>query len=87
MSCPAQLTAPAFLCPWCAVVNPSLMSITVEGNVQQLCPLSDLAPIPGLCSVIVEGGTPLSANACCPFGLSTPFGLSSPFIAPNPFFQ
>lgn len=63
----------------------TVLSVTVEGAVDNLCPLPDIAPVSGLCDIIVEGGTPSNSKACCPRGLST---LSSnPWEVPQNYFS
>jgi len=62
----------------------ALLSVTVEGDVTQLCPSPDIGPIKGLCDVILEGGTASDAGACCPRGLSVN-GSSISFTPPSGF--
>mmetsp|Transcript_34369 Transcript_34369/g.76321 ORF Transcript_34369/g.76321 Transcript_34369/m.76321 type:complete len:914 (+) Transcript_34369:313-3054(+) len=61
-----------------------LITVTVEKGATYLCPPSDIAPIPGLCGVIIEGATPQNANACCPRGLSIAENKNSTYIPQPP---
>ncbi|KAG2446351.1 hypothetical protein HXX76_000938 [Chlamydomonas incerta] len=42
------------------------LAVTVEGAADNLCPPPGLAPLPGLCEIVVQGATPANPNACCP---------------------
>ena len=56
-----------------------LLAITVDGPGSELCAIPDLAPVEGLCNVIIEGGTDANAAACCPRSLSqVRHGVSGP---------
>eukprot|EP00798_Chlamydomonas_sp_ICE-L_P002225 gene2225-33787_t len=45
-----------------------IVTITVGGDADALCALSDMAPVKGLCNIIVEGAG--STSSCCPHSLS-----------------
>ncbi|KAG2492467.1 hypothetical protein HYH03_009408 [Edaphochlamys debaryana] len=62
------------------------VAITVEGAADALCPPPGLAPVPGLCEVVVQGATPANPNACCPASISRN-DLVSDFVLPAGSFQ
>lgn len=62
----------------------AVMSVTVEGDVQYLCPPPDVGPYLGLCGVIIEGANSTDAGACCPHGLSVN-GSHISFTPPESF--
>ncbi|KXZ54582.1 hypothetical protein GPECTOR_4g647 [Gonium pectorale] len=61
------------------------VAITVEGAADALCPPPGLAPLPGLCELVVQGATPANPNACCPSTISMNSQL--PFQLPEQQFQ
>ena len=60
--------------------------MTVEGSQSQLCPVPDIAPVSGLCDIIIEGDTSALADACCPRGLTMPSSVDS-WIPPANYFR
>ncbi|PNW86215.1 hypothetical protein CHLRE_02g077550v5 [Chlamydomonas reinhardtii] len=57
------------------------VAVTVEGAADSLCPPPGLAPIPGLCELVVQGATSANPNACCPTTI-TVSNLQSNFVPP-----
>ncbi|PNH02128.1 hypothetical protein TSOC_011919 [Tetrabaena socialis] len=61
------------------------VTITVEGAADALCPPPGLAPLPGLCELVVQGATPANPNACCPSTIT--LTSLAPFEPPADSFQ
>ncbi|KAG2435062.1 hypothetical protein HYH02_012059 [Chlamydomonas schloesseri] len=57
------------------------VAVTVEGAADSLCPPPGLAPVPGLCELVVQGATSSNPNACCPATI-TVSNLQSNFVPP-----
>ncbi|PNW77049.1 hypothetical protein CHLRE_10g420200v5 [Chlamydomonas reinhardtii] len=57
------------------------LAVTVEGAADNLCPPPGLAPLPGLCELVVQGATPANPNACCPATITVP-NLVTGFVPP-----
>ncbi|KAG2429152.1 hypothetical protein HYH02_014187 [Chlamydomonas schloesseri] len=57
------------------------LAVTVEGAADGLCPPPGLAPLPGLCEIVVQGATPANPNACCPATV-TAIDLVPGFVPP-----
>ncbi|GFR49057.1 hypothetical protein Agub_g11083, partial [Astrephomene gubernaculifera] len=61
------------------------ITITVEGAADALCPPPGLAPIPGLCELVVQGTSASNPNACCPSTITE--NSDTAFPAPDHAFQ
>ena len=78
VSLPAALTRAPHPVWVCAGIP---LAVTVEGAADNLCPPPGLAPLPGLCELVVQGATPANPNACCPATI-TVSSLVTGFVPP-----
>ncbi|PNH07994.1 hypothetical protein TSOC_005497, partial [Tetrabaena socialis] len=68
-----------------AATNGIPIAVTVEGAADSLCPPPGLAPVPGLCEVVVQGASPAGPAACCPATITV--NSATDFEAPPDAFQ
>ncbi|KAG2482983.1 hypothetical protein HYH03_018109 [Edaphochlamys debaryana] len=61
------------------------LAVTVEGAADTLCPPPGLAPLPGLCEIVVQGSTPANPNACCPSTITRGTAQQNFVIPPGSF--